>query len=164
MMILYDLPISSYGCKTRILLRHKNLQWQSVAPPDGYGVRPIVKLFPPAQYRHLMTMDLNYVTQKPLQNISTRLRQHRPCYPLTLKTVPQPDHYHGFTTAGSSLCCARISVRWHPPTVMQVSFKTMPICYKPDLTSWPKWSPQRRFYVAKPSVLPIAVLCQVSPS
>ena len=37
MMILYDLPISSYGCKTRILLRHKNLQWQSVAPPDGYG-------------------------------------------------------------------------------------------------------------------------------
>ncbi len=37
MMILYDLPISNYGCKTRILLRHKNLQWQGIAPPDGYG-------------------------------------------------------------------------------------------------------------------------------
>ena len=39
MMILYDLPISSYGCKTRIVLRHKNLNWKSVAPPDGYGSR-----------------------------------------------------------------------------------------------------------------------------
>ena len=36
-MILYDLPISSYGCKTRILLRHKKICWQSVAPPGGYG-------------------------------------------------------------------------------------------------------------------------------
>jgi len=36
-MILYDLPISSYGCKTRILLRHKKILWQSVAPPGGYG-------------------------------------------------------------------------------------------------------------------------------
>tara|TARA_B100000989_G_scaffold221892_1_gene169604 strand:- start:236 stop:886 length:651 start_codon:yes stop_codon:yes gene_type:complete len=39
MMILYDLPISSYGCKIRIVLRHKNLNWKSVAPPDGYGSR-----------------------------------------------------------------------------------------------------------------------------
>ena len=39
MMILYDLPISSYGCKIRIILRHKNLNWKSVAPPDGYGSR-----------------------------------------------------------------------------------------------------------------------------
>ena len=36
-MILYDLPISNYGCKTRILLRHKKIFWQSVAPPGGYG-------------------------------------------------------------------------------------------------------------------------------
>ena len=36
-MILYDLPISSYGCKTRILLRHKRIWWQSVAPPGGHG-------------------------------------------------------------------------------------------------------------------------------
>jgi glutathione S-transferase len=37
MLVLYDLPISSYGCKTRILLRHKKLAWTSLAPPDGYG-------------------------------------------------------------------------------------------------------------------------------
>ena len=46
MMILYDLPISSYGCKTRILLRHKNLQWQSVAPPDGYGSPAYCQVIP----------------------------------------------------------------------------------------------------------------------
>ena len=46
MMILYDLPISSYGCKTRILLRHKNLQWQSVAPPDGYGSPTYCQIIP----------------------------------------------------------------------------------------------------------------------
>ena len=46
MMILYDLPISSYGCKTRVLLRHKNLRWQSVAPPDGYGSAAYCQIIP----------------------------------------------------------------------------------------------------------------------
>ena len=46
MMILYDLPISSYGCKTRILLLHKNLQWQSIAPPDGYGSKAYCEIIP----------------------------------------------------------------------------------------------------------------------
>ena len=46
MILLYDLPISSYGCKTRILLRHKNLQWQSVAPPDGYGSPAYCQIIP----------------------------------------------------------------------------------------------------------------------
>ena len=46
MMILYDLPISSYGCKTRVLLRYKNLQWQSVAPPDGYGSAAYCQIIP----------------------------------------------------------------------------------------------------------------------
>ena len=44
MMILYDLPISSYGCKIRIVLRHKNLNWKTVAPPDGYGSRAYCKI------------------------------------------------------------------------------------------------------------------------
>ena len=46
MMILYDLPISSYGCKIRIVLRHKNLNWKSVAPPDGYGSRAFCQIIP----------------------------------------------------------------------------------------------------------------------
>ena len=46
MLTLYDLPISNYGCKTRILLRHKNLSWQSVAPPDGYGSTAYCQIVP----------------------------------------------------------------------------------------------------------------------
>lgn len=46
MLVLYDLPISSYGCKTRILLRHKGLAWTRRAPPDGYGSPAYCKIVP----------------------------------------------------------------------------------------------------------------------
>ena len=46
MLLLYDLAISSYGCKTRILLRHKGLEWTSLAPPDGYGSPAYCKIVP----------------------------------------------------------------------------------------------------------------------
>ena len=46
MLVLYDLAISSYGCKTRILLRHKGLTWTSLAPPDGYGSPSYCKIVP----------------------------------------------------------------------------------------------------------------------
>ena len=46
MLVLYDLAISSYGCKTRILLRHKGLEWTSIAPPDGYGSTAYCKIVP----------------------------------------------------------------------------------------------------------------------
>ncbi|MDB9862510.1 glutathione S-transferase family protein [Litorivicinus sp.] len=46
MLMLYDLPISSYGCKIRILLRHKALPWTSIAPPDGYGSPAYCELVP----------------------------------------------------------------------------------------------------------------------
>lgn len=46
MIILYDLPISSFCSKVRILLRHKNLEWMSVPPPDGYGSKAYCKIIP----------------------------------------------------------------------------------------------------------------------
>jgi glutathione S-transferase len=46
MLVLYDLAISSYGCKTRILLRHKGLEWTSLAPPDGYSSPAYCKIVP----------------------------------------------------------------------------------------------------------------------
>ena len=33
MLFLYDLAVSSYGCKTRILLRHKGLEWTTLSHP-----------------------------------------------------------------------------------------------------------------------------------
>jgi len=37
MLKIYSIAISLYCAKLRILLRHKNLQWQEVEPPGGYG-------------------------------------------------------------------------------------------------------------------------------
>ena len=46
MLFLYDLAVSSYGCKTRILLRHKRLEWTTMSPPDGYGSSAYCKIVP----------------------------------------------------------------------------------------------------------------------
>ncbi|WP_420547796.1 glutathione S-transferase family protein [Curvivirga sp.] len=37
MLKLYAIPESLYCAKTRILLRHKNLEWEEILPPGGYG-------------------------------------------------------------------------------------------------------------------------------
>lgn len=37
MITLYNVPVSSYGAKVRIMLKHKGLEWTEVPPPDGYG-------------------------------------------------------------------------------------------------------------------------------
>ena len=34
---LYNVAVSSYGAKVRIILRHKSLAWTETPPPDGYG-------------------------------------------------------------------------------------------------------------------------------
>ena len=34
---LYNVAVSSYGAKVRIMLRHKALEWTEIPPPDGYG-------------------------------------------------------------------------------------------------------------------------------
>ncbi len=46
MLFLYDLAVSSYGCKTRILLRHKGLKWTTLSPPDGYGSSAYCNIVP----------------------------------------------------------------------------------------------------------------------
>ena len=37
MITLYNVPVSSYGAKVRIILAHKGIEWTELAPPDGYG-------------------------------------------------------------------------------------------------------------------------------
>ena len=37
MITLYNVPVSSYGAKVRIILAHKGIEWTELAPPDDYG-------------------------------------------------------------------------------------------------------------------------------
>lgn len=46
MMKLYAVPVSLYCAKLRIVLRNKNLTWQEVPPPGGYGSETYKALVP----------------------------------------------------------------------------------------------------------------------
>ena len=37
MIILYNVPVSNYGSKIRVILTHKGVEWTETPPPDGYG-------------------------------------------------------------------------------------------------------------------------------
>ena len=46
MITLYNVPVSSYGCKIRILLGHKSIAHETIAPPDGYGSEAYCAIVP----------------------------------------------------------------------------------------------------------------------
>ena len=46
MITLYNVPVSSYGAKVRIILQHKGLDWTEAAPPDGYGSAAYKRIVP----------------------------------------------------------------------------------------------------------------------
>ncbi len=46
MLTLYNTPVSVYGIKTRILLRHKGLKREEQLPPGGYGSAAYKKVVP----------------------------------------------------------------------------------------------------------------------
>jgi len=46
MITLYNVPVSSYGAKVRIMLNHKGLDWAEIAPPDGYGSAAYKQIVP----------------------------------------------------------------------------------------------------------------------
>lgn len=58
MMKIYSIPVSLYCAKLRILLRHKNLQWQEVAPPGGYGSNEYKLTIPSGNLPALIDGDL----------------------------------------------------------------------------------------------------------
>ena len=46
MLKLYAIPISLYCAKLRIVLRHKQLDWEEIPPPGGYGSEEYKALVP----------------------------------------------------------------------------------------------------------------------
>jgi len=46
MLKIYTIPVSLYCAKLRILLRHKNLDWEEIPPPGGYGSEEYNTLVP----------------------------------------------------------------------------------------------------------------------
>ncbi|WP_421983031.1 glutathione S-transferase family protein [Roseibium sp.] len=46
MLKLYAVPVSLYCAKLRIVLRHKQLEWEELPPPGGYGSKAYKDLVP----------------------------------------------------------------------------------------------------------------------
>ena len=58
MLTIYSIPLSLYCAKLRILLRYKNLQWQEILPPGGYGSDEYKKIIPSGNLPALVDGDL----------------------------------------------------------------------------------------------------------
>jgi glutathione S-transferase len=58
MLTIYAIPLSLYCAKLRILLRHKNLEWQELPPPGGYGSDDYKKIIPSGNLPALIHGDL----------------------------------------------------------------------------------------------------------
>jgi glutathione S-transferase len=58
MLIIYAIPLSLYCAKLRILLRHKNLEWQEIQPPGGYGSKEYKTIIPSGNLPALIDADL----------------------------------------------------------------------------------------------------------
>ena len=58
MLTIYSIPLSLYCAKLRILLRHKNLEWQEILPPGGYGSDEYKTIIPSGNLPALVDDDL----------------------------------------------------------------------------------------------------------
>ena len=58
MLTIYTIPLSLYCAKLRIFLRHKELEWQELMPPGGYGSDEYKKRVPSGNLPALIDGDL----------------------------------------------------------------------------------------------------------
>lgn len=58
MLTLYNVPVSIYGVKVRILMRHKGLLWDETVPPGGYGSAAYKQVVPSGNVPALVDEDL----------------------------------------------------------------------------------------------------------
>ena len=85
MLVLYDLPVSSYGCKTRIILRHKGLEWIPMPPPDGYGSPAYCKIVPSGTIPALDHDGFIIAESDAIAEYLNELRPHPPMLPSALR-------------------------------------------------------------------------------
>ena len=145
MLVLYDLAISSYGCKTRILLRHKGLEWTSLAPPDGYGSPAYCKIVPsgtiPALVHDGFTLGESDAIAEYLNELAPKPAM-----------LPEPIKERAMARALSRFHDTRIEplLRAYfgqvaPRTAMPISLPKMPPFCSAALTNLPRSGRHHRF-------------------
>ena len=79
MITLYNVPVSSYGAKVRIILAHKRIEWTELAPPDGYGSAAYRAVIPSGTVPAIIDGDLKLADS---EAIAEYLDEHVPTPPM----------------------------------------------------------------------------------
>ena len=79
MITLYNVPVSSYGAKVRIILVHKGIEWTELAPPDGYGSSAYRAIIPSGTVPAIIDGDLKLADS---EAIAEYLDEHVPAPPM----------------------------------------------------------------------------------
>ena len=83
-IILYSIPASIYSAKTRILLRHKGLDWQDVDPPGGYGSAEFKRIVPSGNLPTLVDGGLMIADSEAIAEYLEEAYPHPPALPRDL--------------------------------------------------------------------------------
>lgn len=89
MLRVYAIPVSLYCAKLRILLRHKGLAWEEVAPPGGYGSAAYKDHVPSGNLPALLDGDLLIADS---EAIAEYLEERHPDPPMLPGDAPSRAH------------------------------------------------------------------------
>jgi glutathione S-transferase len=81
MITLYNVPVSSYGAKVRIILRHKGLEWSELPPPDGYGSPAYRAIIPSGTVPAIIAGDLKLADSEAIAEYLEETRAAPPMMP-----------------------------------------------------------------------------------
>lgn len=84
MLKIYTIPVSLYSAKLRILLRHKELRWEEVPPPGGYGSDEYKQVVPSGNLPALVDGDLLLADSEAIAEYLNEKHPARPMLPASL--------------------------------------------------------------------------------
>ncbi|MEP3114856.1 glutathione S-transferase N-terminal domain-containing protein [Nisaea sp.] len=97
MLQIYTIPVSLYSAKLRILLRHKQLAWEEVPPPGGYGSIEYRQIVPAGNLPALRDGSLLLADSEAIAEYLNEVHPEPPMLPDTAAsraTVRERSRYH----------------------------------------------------------------------
>ncbi len=85
MLTIYAVPVSVYNAKLRILLRHKNVPFQELPPPGGYGSTEYKALIPSGNLPAMIHNDLTLADSEAIAEYIEEAFPGTPMLPDTVK-------------------------------------------------------------------------------
>jgi glutathione S-transferase len=85
MIEIYTIPVSLYCAKLRTFLRHKELKWQEIPPPGGYGSSNYKKIIPSGNLPALIADDFYLSDSEVIAEYLNETHSQKPMLPTDAK-------------------------------------------------------------------------------